>query len=427
MTIHLRPAELDLSHFLQPGDRIVFGQACGEPTTLVEALIAQGAAIGKPDKPLGAFIATSFSGLFTPETASAFRLSSMGAIGALRSMTRANALDVIPVHVSQVGPLISAGVIPCDVAMIQVSPADAEGNHSCGLISDYVRAAVEQARVVIAEVNEAVPFTHGETIHASEIDVAVEVSRPPVEVSAAKIGETDEAIARHCAEFIGDGSVIQTGVGAVPDAILRLLHDRRDLGVHSGMLGDGLVDLIEAGVVTNARKEIDTGVTINGALIGTSRLYRFAHDNPAIRMTPTGYTHDAAVLGRLSRLVTLNSALEVDLTGQVNAEQSGSAYMGGTGGQLDFVRAGARSPGGASLMVLAATAKGGAISKIVPTLSGPVTTPRSEVDIVVTEFGAAELKGRTLAERARRLVAIAHPDFREELDRQAHEIARRGF
>jgi acyl-CoA hydrolase len=427
VTIHLRPAELDLSHFLQPGDRIVFGQACGEPTTLVEALIAQGAAMGKPDKPLGAFIATSFSGLFTPETASAFRLSSMGAIGALRSMTKANALDVIPVHVSQVGPLISAGVIPCDVAMIQVSPADAEGNHSCGLISDYVRAAVEQARVVIAEVNEAVPFTHGETIHASEIDVAVAVSRPPVEVSAAKIGETDEAIARHCAEFIGDGSVIQTGVGAVPDAILRLLHDRRDLGVHSGMLGDGLVDLIEAGVVTNARKEIDTGVTINGALIGTSRLYRFAHDNPAIRMTPTSYTHDAAVLGRLSRLVTLNSALEVDLTGQVNAEQSGSAYLGGTGGQLDFVRAGARSPGGASLMVLAATAKGGAISKIVPTLSGPVTTPRSEVDIVVTEFGAAELKGRTLAERARRLVAIAHPDFREELDRQAHEIARRGF
>ena len=427
MTIHLRPAELDLSHFLQPGDRIVFGQACGEPTTLVEALIAHGAAIGKPENPFGAFIATSFSGLFTPETASAFRLSSMGAIGALRSMTRANALDVIPVHVSQVGPLISAGVIPCDVAMIQVSPADAEGNHSCGLISDYVRAAVEQARVVIAEVNVAVPFTHGETIHASEIDVAVEVSRPPVEVSAAKIGETDEAIARHCAEFIGDGSVIQTGVGAVPDAILRLLHDRRDLGVHSGMLGDGLVDLIEAGVVTNARKEIDTGVTINGALIGTSRLYRFAHDNPAIRMTPTSYTHDAAVLSRLSRLVTLNSALEVDLTGQVNAEQSGSAYLGGTGGQLDFVRAGARSPGGASLMVLAATARGGAISKIVPTLSGPVTTPRSEVDIVVTEFGAAELKGRTLAERARRLVAIAHPDFREELDRQAHEIARRGF
>jgi acyl-CoA hydrolase len=213
----------------------------------------------------------------------------------------------------------------------------------------------------------------------------------------------------------------------VPDAILRLLHDRRDLGVHSGMLGDGLVDLAEAGVLTNARKEIDRGVSINGALIGTRRLYDWAQGNPAIRMTPTSYTHDAGVLGQLSRLVTINSALEVDLTGQVNAEQSGAAYMGGTGGQVDFVRAGARSPGGASLMVLAATAKGGTISKIVPALSGPVTSARSEVDVVVTEFGAAQLKGQTLAERARRLVTVAHPDFREGLEREAFEIARRGF
>ena len=423
MTAKALPAELDLRQLLKPGDHIVFGQACGEPTTLVEALIEQGHAVPG----LKAFIATSFSGLFTPESAASFRLSSMGAIGALRSMTKAHALDVIPVHVSQVGPLISAGVIPCDVAMIQVSPADAEGNHSCGLISDYVRAAVAKARLVIAEVNEAVPFTFGETIHASEIDIAVPVSRMPVEVPPAKVSETDEAIARHCAGFIGDGSVIQTGVGAVPDAILRLLHDRKDLGVHSGMLGDGLVDLIEAGVVTNARKEIDVGVTINGALIGTRRLYNFCNRNPAIRMTPTSYTHDAAMLGQLSRLVTLNSALEVDLTGQVNAEGSGGAYMGGTGGQVDFVRAGARSPGGASLMVLAATAKGGTLSKIVPALAGPVTTARSEVDVVVTEFGAAQLKGQSLAERARRLTAIAHPDFREGLEREAHEIAKRGF
>ncbi len=413
---------IDLFQLLKPGDHIVFGQACGEPTTLVEALIEQGQDIPG----LKAFIATSFSGLFTPETATSFRLSSMGAIGALRAMTKAHALDVIPVHVSQVGPLITAGVIPCDVAMIQVSPADEDGNHSCGLISDYVRAAVAKARLVIAEVNEAVPYTHGETIPASAIDVVVKVARAPVEVAPAKIGETDEAIARHCTNFIGDGAVIQTGVGAVPDAILRLLHDRKDLGVHSGMLGDGLVDLIEAGVVTNARKEIDAGVTINGALIGTKRLYDFANRNQAIRMTPTSYTHDAAVLGRLSRLVTLNSALEVDLTGQVNAEQSG-AYMGGTGGQVDFVRAGARSPGGHSLMVLSATARGGTISKIVPALSGPVTTARSEVDVVVTEYGAAELKGQNLGERARRLTAIAHPDFREGLEREAHEIAKRGF
>nr|WP_295669427.1 acetyl-CoA hydrolase/transferase C-terminal domain-containing protein [Sphingomonas sp.] len=423
MTVAIDAAGLDLARFLRRGDRIVFGQACGEPTTLVEALIAQGQGIGD----LSAFIATSFSGLFTPETAESFSLSSMGAIGALRAMTKMGKLQVIPVHVSQIGPLITAGVIGCDVAMIQVSPADADGNHSCGLISDYVRAAVDKARVVIAEVNDAVPYTPGETIPASAIDVAVGVSRAPVEVMAAKIGETDEAIARHSAAYIGDAAVIQTGVGAVPDAILRLLGDRKDLGVHSGMLGDGLVDLVEAGVITNARKEIDGGMSINGALLGTRRLYDWANRNAAIRMTPTSYTHDAAVLGRLSRLVTINSALEVDLTGQVNAEQSGAAYMGGTGGQVDFVRAGARSPGGCSIIALSATAKGGTLSKIVPTLSGPVTSARSEVDLIVTEYGAAELKGQTLAERTRRLIHIAHPDFREDLDRAAHTIQQRGY
>lgn len=423
MTIVTDAAGLDLSQFLRPGDAIVMGQACGEPTTLVEALITQGGAINE----LSAFIATSFSGLFTPATAASFALSSMGAIGALRTMTTAGKLSVIPCHVSQVGPLIAAGIIACDVAMIQVSPADAVGNHSCGLIGDYVRAAVDKARIVIAEVNDAVPYTPGESIPASAIDVAVHVKRAPVEVTPATIGATDAAIARHCAAYIGDGAVIQTGVGAVPDAILRLLHDRKDLGVHSGMLGDGLVELFEAGVVTNARKEVDRGVSINGALIGTKRLYDFADRNPAIRMCATSYTHDAAVLAQLSRLVTINSALEVDLTGQVNAEQSGSAYMGGTGGQVDFVRAGARSPGGCSIIALSATAKGGTISKIAALLAGPVTTARTEVDVVVTEFGAAELKGRSLVERTRRLVAIAHPDFRDELDRAAHIIRQRGF
>lgn len=415
--------ELDLSRFLKAGDRIVCGQACGEPTTLVEALIAQGPGIGG----LSAFIATSFSGLFTPAAVEGFEVASMGAIGALRALTAAGKLSVIPCHVSQVGPMIAQGIIGCDVAFIQVSPADAEGNHSCGLISDYVQAAVAKARVVIAEVNDQVPFTVGEKIPASRIDVAVQVSRPPVEVAPARIGETDEAIARFAAAYIEDGSVLQTGVGAVPDAILRLLTDRKDLGVHSGMLGDGLVELVEAGVVTNARKPIDTGVSINGALIGTSRLYRWADKNPLMRMCATSYTHDAAVLAQLTKLVTINSAMEVDLTGQVNAEQSGASYIGGTGGQVDFVRAGARSPGGRSIIALPATAKGGTISRIAPGLSGPVTTARSDVDVIVTEFGAAELKGQTLAERTRRLITIAHPDFREELDRAAHEIQRRGF
>ena len=415
--------DLDLSEFLNPGDRIVMGQACGEPTTLIEALIEQGRDIGG----LSAFIATSFSGLFTPEATESFSLSSMGAIGALRALTKAHRLSVIPCHVSQIGPMIEAGIIGCDVAFVQVSAADASGNHSLGLISDYVQAAVAKARVVIAEVNEQVPFTHGELLPATEIDCAVHVSRPPVEVPPGRIGETDEAIAKYAAAYIEDGSVIQTGIGAVPDAILRLLHDRRDLGVHSGMLGDGLVELVKSGVVTNARKPIDRGVSINGALIGSKRLYEFAHRNPQIRMCTTSYTHDAAVLAQLDRLVTINSAMEVDLTGQVNAEQSGSAYLGGTGGQVDFVRAGARSPEGHAIIALPATAKGGTISRIAVNLSGPVTTARSDADVIVTEFGAAELRGQNLAERARRLVAIAHPDFQEELARAAHSIEQRGF
>jgi acyl-CoA hydrolase len=423
MSVVTDAAGLDLSRFLRAGDRIVWGQACGEPTTLIEKLIAQADRIGN----LSAFAATSFSKLLTVEAATQFSLSSMGAIGTLRTLTAAGKLGIVPCHVSQIGPMIEQGIIGCDVAFVQVSPADADGNHSYGLIGDFVQAMVAKARVVIAEVNDQVPFTYGDTLHASRIHCAVHVSRPPVEVAAAKIGETDEAIAKFAAAYIEDGAVLQTGVGAVPDAILRLLLDRRDLGVHSGMLGDGLVDLVEAGVITNARKAIDKGVSINGAFIGTRRLYDFAHRNKSIRMCSTAYTHDAAVLAQLDRLVTINSALEVDLSGQVNAEQSGSAYLGGTGGQVDFVRAGARSRGGRSIIALSATAKGGSISKIVTGLAGPVTTARSDVDVIVTEFGAAELKGQTLAERARRLIAIAHPNFREELDRAAHTIRTRGF
>jgi acyl-CoA hydrolase len=193
------------------------------------------------------------------------------------------------------------------------------------------------------------------------------------------------------------------------------------------MIGDALVDLVEAGVVTNARKPFDAGVSVTTALIGTKRIYDFAHQNRAIAVRSSAYTHDAGVLSRLPKLVTINSAVEVDLTGQVNAEQSGAHYVGGTGGQVDFVRAGHRSPGGHSIIALPATAKGGKLSRITMNLSGPVTTARSDVDVIVTEFGAAELKGKTLAERARRLIAIAHPDFRDELERAARTIEQRGF
>src|SRR5277367_4098090 len=424
MTVATDPNGLQLGAYLRPGDHIVWGQACGEPTTLVEALIAQAERIGG----LSAFAATSFSGLLSAEAAAKFKLSSMGAIGALRTVAAAGRLGIVPCHVSQIGPMIGEGLIGCDVAFVQVSLPDADGNHSYGLIGDFVQAAVAKARVVIAEVNERVPFTLGDAVlPAARIDCAVRVARAPVEVLPANIGETDLSIAKIVAGYVVDGAVLQVGIGAVPDAILRLLHDRRDLGVHSGMIGDGLVDLVEAGAITNARKSIDAGVSITGALIGTGRLYTFANRNPSIGMRNSSYTHSEAVLSRLAQLVTINSALEVDLTGQVNAEQSAEHYLGGTGGQVDYVRAGSRSPGGRSIIALPATAKNGKLSRIAATLAGPVTTARSEVDVIVTEFGAAELKGQTLAERTRRMIAIAHPDFREELDRAAHVIQRRGF
>jgi acyl-CoA hydrolase len=424
MTVVRDADELDLRPYVRAGDHIVWGQACGEPTTLVEALLAQAEGIGR----LSAFAATSFSGLLSAEAAAKITLSSMGAIGALRTVAAAGRLGIVPCHVSQVGPMIERGLIGCDVAFLQVSPADAHGNHSFGLIDDFVQAAVAKARVIVAEVNERVPFTIGDAVlPAARIDCAVHVARAPVEVPPAPIGETDQTIARIVAGYIEDGAVLQVGIGAVPDAVLRLLGDRRDLGVHSGMIGDGLVDLVEAGVITNARKAIDAGISVTGALIGTRRLFEFADRNPRIGMRRSAYTHGEATLSRLDRLVTINSAVEVDLTGQVNAEQTGSQYIGGTGGQVDYVRAGSRGSGGRSLITLPATAKGGTVSRIVAALSGPVTTARSDVDVIVTEFGAAELKGQTLAERARRLAGIAHPDFQEELDRAAHAIQHRGF
>lgn len=422
MTRTIPADRLDLAAHLKPGDNIVFGQAGGEPGTLIRALIEQGQHIGG----LSAFSGSSFSELFTPDIRS-FDVRSMGAIGSLRSLAKAGKLAVIPFHMSQIGPAIAAGTLKCDVAMIQVSPANAEGYHSCGLVSDHIRAAVLSARVVIAEVNACVPYTHGEAVHASQIDVAVPVARAPVQVPSAKADPISKAIADHCAGFIGDGCVIQTGVGALPDTILRQLGDRRDLGVHSGMLGDGIVGLVEAGVITNARKEIDTGTSIAGALLGTDRLYRFADRNPAIRMAPASYTHNTAVIAQLARFVAINSALEVDLTGQVNAEAIDGTYFGATGGLVDFARAAAHSPGGRSIIALPATARGGSASRIVAGLSGPVTVPRGDADVIVTEYGTAELKGCSLAERARRMVRIAHPDFRNALDQAAHAIARRSF
>ena len=323
---------------------------------------------------------------------------------------------------------LEAGTLPCDVALVQVSRADAAGRHSFGVVNDYMQAMVARARVVIAEVNDQVPFTYcDQYLPSSEIDLQVETSRPLVEVKSADISAQDAAIARFAAAYVEDGSVLQVGIGAVPDAITMLLGDRRNLGVHSGMIGDGIVDLVEAGAINNSTKPFDVGVTVTGSLMGTRRLFDYARANAAVIMRASTYTHADAVLGAIPKMITINSALEVDLTGQVNSEQTGDLYVGGTGGQVDYVRAGSRSRGGFSLIALPSTAGEGRFSRIVARLTGPVSTARSEVDVIITEFGAAELKGRSIAERAKRLTAIAHPAFRENLDRHAFELAARGY
>jgi acyl-CoA hydrolase len=424
MTRIVAAGELDLRGFIRSGDGIMWGQACGEPVTLTKALVAQRADLGG----VSAFVGSAFSDTLQPEHADHIAFSSMGAIGTLSRLAAAGVLGIVPTHVGQIGALIAGGQIRCDVALVQVNPAGPDGLHSFGLIADYVQAMVKRARVVIAEVNDQVPFTSGGPgLEPERIDVLVETSRPLIQVPAAAPTEGDRAIARAVSEYIEDGSVIQMGIGSVPEAVTQLIADRRHLGVHSGMIGDGIAALIESGAVDNSRKRERRGITVTGALIGTRRLYDLANLNPAIELHDSSVTHGDGVLSAIERLVTINSAVEVDLSGQVNAEQTGSRYVGGTGGQVDYVRGGARSSGGRSIIALPATAKGGTISRIVGALAGPVTTARSEVDVIVTEYGAAELKGQPIAERARRMIAIAHPEHREGLEREAHAVLRRGF
>lgn len=418
------PESLDLCALIKPGDRIVWGQATGEPQTLCEALVRQRQDIGGVDVFLGA----CFSQTLQAEHADHIRMRGFGALGTASRLAKAGVLELVPCHVGQVARYIEEGYIGCDIAFVQVSPPGPDGRFSFGVIHDYIPAAVAAAHVVVAEVNDRVPWTYAaRSLGKEDIDVAVRTSRPVLEASSAGIGGVEREIARHAGTYIVDGSVLQVGIGSIPDAILQSISDRRDLGLHSGMAGDALVDLVEAGAMTNGRKRIDCGVAIAGALIGSERLYRFAHLNRSLMMRDSSYTHNAVILEQLDNYVSINSATEIDLTGQVNAETAGRAYIGATGGQVDYVRAGHRSRGGHSIVACAATAQGGMTSRICAQIGGPVTTARSEVDVVVTEFGAAELRAQPLRERARRLIEIAHPKFREDLERAAYELLRRGY
>lgn len=407
---------------IRPGDALWWGQSSAEPLTLTRTLTAQRHAIAQGGR-LRIFVGMDASGTLAPEQADVFDFFGYAGGGAHRRLAQAGVLDIVPSHYSHLAALIRAGHLPADVLLLQVSPPDAQGRHSLGAVREYLPAALERARVLIGEVHPGVPWTHGGPyLAASDFDVLVEASEPPLELARAAPGEPEQAIARHVAGLIEDGATLQLGIGALPEAVLAALHGHRDLGLHSGAVLDGIAALAEAGVLTHARKSRDVGVGVGGILMGGSRLRRWAHRNAQLVLRESDYTHDAEVLASSHKLAAINSAIEVDLTGQINAEVAGGTYLGAVGGAVDFLRGAARSRGGLPIVALPATARGA--SRIVAQLSGPVSTPRSDAGLIVTEHGVADLRGQSLSRRVRRMIDIAAPEHRESLERQAHALLR---
>jgi acetyl-CoA hydrolase len=375
----------DLARLIRPGDGIVAGQACGEPQTLMEALVAQRAAFSGAQL----FLGVNYAGSVRPEHADHLRLSAYCGAGRNRALADAGVLEIHPHPYSRLAALFRARKIPCDVVLLQVSPPNERGEYSMGLAVDYLPPAIETARVLIGEVNDKVPWTYTEKLlRKDDFDLLVESSREPATPPPARSGEAEAAIGRNAAAFIPEGATLEFGLGVLPDAVCGALSGRKGVKIHSGTIGDGVIGM-------------DVKDIVCGQLIGSRALFDFARGNPSISMRSTEYTHDSRVLASLERFVAINSAVEVDLTGQVNAEVANGSYLGAVGGALDFVRAAGASPGGVSLLVLPA-------ARIVKALSGPVATPRSEAGVIVTERGAADLRGCTLNERMRRMQAISN-------------------
>jgi acetyl-CoA hydrolase len=360
-----------------------------------------------------------------PEMADHVRVNTLFISANVREAVNDGRADFTPVFLSEIPGLFKSGRLPIDVALIQVSPPDKNGYCSYGVEVGVTKTAAESAKIVIAEVNPRMPRTLGDSfIHVSKIDYVVEVDYPLPELEMSDSSDEQELIANHLAALIPDGATLQTGIGGIPNAVLKKLKNHRHLGVHTELFSDGVVELVEAGVITNERKTFHPGKIIAGFLLGTQRLYDFVDDNPIVELHPTEYVNDPFNIAQNEKMVAINSAIEVDLTGQVCADSIGSKFYSGVGGQVDFVRGAARSRGGMPIIALPSTAKNGAISRIVPTLTlgAGVITTRNDVHYVATEFGVADLYGRTIRERTQALVEIAHPKFRAELAEAAERL-----
>lgn len=362
-----------------------------------------------------------------PEHARSFHTNALFIGANVRGAVETGEADYIPVFLSEVPALFRKGILPLDVALVQVSPPDRHGYCSLGVSVDTARAAVQTAKCVVAQVNPHMPRTHGDgLLHTGEIAYAVDVDDPLPEVRPHELSAAEVAIGRHCAGLVEDGATLQMGIGAIPDAVLAALTNHKDLGVHTEMFSDGLIPLIESGVINGERKRIHPGKVVSSFVMGTRKLYDFIDDNPYIAMLDIAYVNDTAVIRRNPKVTAVNSAIEVDITGQVCADSIGTRLYSGVGGQMDFIRGASLSEGGKPIIALPSVTSRNE-SRIVPVLkqgAGVVTT-RAHVHYVVTEYGIANLYGKNLRERARAMIEIAHPDHRALLEREAHERFKR--
>ena len=401
--------------YIKSGNRVAIGHAVGEPQELVRALVARQEELDNVE--IVHLVSMGKAKYCAPEAKGHFKHNAIFVGGTTRTAIEEGRGDFTPCFFYEVPSLFKKD-LPIDIALIQVSKPDKNGYVSLGISVDYTKAAAENASFVIAQVNEAMPRTMGDSfLHVSDIDCFVECTEPLIELSRSGLTEEELQIGRYCAQLIPDGATLQLGIGTLPDAVLMSLKDKKDLGIHSEMFSDGVMGLVNEGIINNSKKSLHPGKIVASFIMGSRKLYDFVDENPMIYMAPVDYVNDPYVIGKNDNLISINSCIQVDLQGQVCSESIGLKQISGVGGQVDFIRGASVSKGGKAIIAISSTARNGKLSKIVPLLDSgaAITTSRNEVDYIVTEYGIAKLKGKTLRERGRALINIAHPGFRDEL------------
>jgi len=410
----------DAAALVRSGQSVYIHNGCAEPNDLVNALTRRGPELH--DVQIVHMATFGVADYIRPEYEGHFRHNALFIGGNVRKAFQEGRADYTPIFLSEIEGLFTSGAIPIDYCLLQCTPPDQYGYVSLGCSVDVSLTVAQCARHVIVELNDQMPRTMGDTfLHVSRIDAFVETSHPLAAYPSHPVSELHQSIARHIAPLIPDGATLQTGIGGIPEAVLGLLRDHKDLGIHSEMVPDSAMPLIQAGVINGERKTLHPRKVVAGFLLGTKPLFDFAHNNPVFEIRRTAYANDPFVIAQNDRMVALNSAIEVDLTGQVCADSMGHIPYSGIGGQVDFLRGAARSKGGMPIITLPSTAKDGAVSRIVPRLrpGAGVVTSRGDVHYVITEHGVAYLHGKTIRQRAEALIAIADPKFRDELEREA--------